>query len=1596
MNPQFWSRWLRRSPWARRLLSSSHPQVKTPRKLPRKSLLLETLEDRTLFAVLPAPVVSNQVALGGSGIDAQVVIDPLNPSKLVASASSGSGVLIWYSTNAGSSWNGPSTIMDVGDPSTFNAPSGAESPFAQNEHANLAFDRLENFYVVSAQHNANDTSGAIVLDKWNFSGGAPSRVGSQQVIYSWFNQDPAYNPVVAVDSNLPSFTDNRTGIAETQTDTMANNLPQVTYSVENESLNTPGNNYNTGAPLTQATYQLNTVTIPSSFGLGSTGSGYTIGDYLTLATIQEASATPTYGGAGYLLGDTLEVATLQFASVPANNAVVAPGTGYAVGDILDVSGGTAAYPAQLIVTGVGAKGAITSVALYNPGEYAVLPTNPVATTATTGKGDNKATFNLIPQVMVGAASIAGAGTGYAVGDILELTGGTPPDLGGTPAQLTVTSVDSTGAITGVVVNQAGSYAALPTNPVSVTDLTTGTASGADFNISGGGVATPAEFTVTSTNLTTGAVTGVTINSLQSGAYSVQPVGSVYVVDLTTAAATGALLNLTSLGGTAVPAQVQVESVLSNGQGAITALEPVTFPGWYASPMPNSAEVTGGTGTGATFNVTFQNVVPGIPAQLQVGNTISGGSVISFTVTSTGQFPILPTTNPVYVATDGAGMAATFIFSYQENPVATYPKAVYVAWDTNFTEYTGAPNPTLCRIWVAASDDGGQHFSTPEFVSANASPGADPEIIFPQGSVDGRVTGGQLMFFWNASPWYISPTFNQIDMASSQPDGGVATQPAVAEQIFQSHQDTPIPISDGAKPPSGSNVNSIPVPTYSYIDVNLTDSNFEASLDDLEVDLNLVYPNLNQLAITLTNPQGLTLTLVDNRTDPITGKDDYKPQQGLPDGSANMGVLTDTIGNNIFYHPDDGQDPELPALGTVFDDNAERVISDPNAAAPYIDHFRPEGAFGDTASSLHALISGGVASVDGTWKLTIWEEIHTGTNPLPPQFLINWSLNFTGQISNKPSGFGSAKSIGGCLAGSPSDVYPTLTPASPLAGVGPGISVAVDNSLGSYSLYQGTIYVAYTTGTGIYLISSNDSGTTWNNAVQVNNDVLVDNMSESGRPVFMPDVAVDPVTGTVVVTWYDGRYDPSLVRMANYIATSIDGGNTFSPETFLNPPKQATDAITGEVDTIEPVPGNQPQAGALGFGNEQGLAVYDGHVYAAYTSNLNSGGTSIFLPTVTIAAGPRIIYGDMGPITAPFTGPLHDVSYNDQYAADGTEEFNGFVVQFDRPIDVNTLTPDQVTIVYRDTVTPTSLPGVTIPSTDYTVIPLDRGWGFGLLQPFSAAAEALATTFLIELDTPRSGVGTYSYAIGNATGPVGSVNVTNGGSGYTSAPTVTFNGSVGVGATATANLSTGVGGVTITSGGSGYTTPPTVFFAGGGGSGAKGIANLTPGVTSISVTNGGRAYSSVPAVVITGGGGTGATGTALLSGGVVISVTINNPGYGYTSVPTVTFTGGGGSGAAGIAIVTNIVASVTITNRGSGYTTPPSVSFAGYGTGAAGTVTLTNFVSSVTVTSPGSGYTAGTTVSFTGGGGPAPPAPPPSAIHLPKFAIGCLRSMGMAR
>ena len=63
-------------------------------------------------------------------------------------------------------------------------------------------------------------------------------------------------------------------------------------------------------------------------------------------------------------------------------------------------------------------------------------------------------------------------------------------------------------------------------------------------------------------------------------------------------------------------------------------------------------------------------------------------------------------------------------------------------------------------------------------------------------------------------------------------------------------------------------------------------------------------------------------------------------------------------------------------------------------------------------------------------------------------------------------------------------------------------------------------------------------------------------------------------------------------------------------------------------------------------------------------------------------------------------------------------------------------------------------------------------------------------------------------------------------------------------------------------GSGYTSAPNISFTGGGGSGLEATATVSSGaLTGITVTNPGRGYTSAPAVVVTGGGGSGGGGTA---------------------------------------------------------------------------------------------------------------------------------------
>lgn len=223
------------------------------------------------------------------------------------------------------------------------------------------------------------------------------------------------------------------------------------------------------------------------------------------------------------------------------------------------------------------------------------------------------------------------------------------------------------------------------------------------------------------------------------------------------------------------------------------------------------------------------------------------------------------------------------------------------------------------------------------------------------------------------------------------------------------------------------------------------------------------------------------------------------------------------------------------------------------------------------------------------------------------------------------------------------------------------------------------------------------------------------------------------------------------------------------------------------------------------------------------------------------------------------------------------------------------------------------------------------------------------------------------------GPLSDLNLTRGGSGYTSIPTVTISGGGGSGATGNATLgAAAVASFIVDNGGNSYTSAPTVTLSGGGGSGATATAALAPtAVASVVVTDAGKGYSTAPAVSFLGGGGTGAIGIAILQGKRVKEVQVTNGGSGYTSAPTVSLSGGGGSGAAATsALAPTTVASVSINNGGSGYTSAPVVGFSGGGgSGAIATATLgPAAVGSLTLTNGGSNYTSTPTVTISGGGG----------------------------
>ena len=193
----------------------------------------------------------------------------------------------------------------------------------------------------------------------------------------------------------------------------------------------------------------------------------------------------------------------------------------------------------------------------------------------------------------------------------------------------------------------------------------------------------------------------------------------------------------------------------------------------------------------------------------------------------------------------------------------------------------------------------------------------------------------------------------------------------------------------------------------------------------------------------------------------------------------------------------------------------------------------------------------------------------------------------------------------------------------------------------------------------------------------------------------------------------------------------------------------------------------------------------------------------------------------------------------------------------------------------------------------------------------------------------SGIGLNGTAaeVGNFPGPsrvqiknqsgLGKITITNAGSGYTSAPTVTFDAPSGaVQATATATIigqhtfAGGIGVITVTNGGAGYSTVPNAVITGDGeGATLRVRMGSNPGaVGSITIIDAnyvdrvGHDYTTAN-VVIDAPIETTATGTAYLTAtGTLSHIHVTNRGSGYTTAPNITISGGGGSGAAATCIL----------------------------------------------------------------------------------------------
>lgn len=163
------------------------------------------------------------------------------------------------------------------------------------------------------------------------------------------------------------------------------------------------------------------------------------------------------------------------------------------------------------------------------------------------------------------------------------------------------------------------------------------------------------------------------------------------------------------------------------------------------------------------------------------------------------------------------------------------------------------------------------------------------------------------------------------------------------------------------------------------------------------------------------------------------------------------------------------------------------------------------------------------------------------------------------------------------------------PAQPHWGVDPEAGLAFDRTTGRVCLLYTDTDPVDASDTNIFVVHSDDRGSTWSAPVRVNDDA-------GSKSQFLPRIALDQSSGVIAATWYDARNSANNDTAQYFGAISTDGGASFGANFQIS-------AGTSDQAMSSPAPG----WGDADYGDYTGVAIANGRLVPAWADNSNSTG-----------------------------------------------------------------------------------------------------------------------------------------------------------------------------------------------------------------------------------------------------------------------------------------------------------------------------------------------------------------------------------------------------